>query len=243
MPSEDVLKIRYDFRFDDGSKAAFRLRLDPQKLTPLDPPKKNLPDWTRLGFKQCQHCPLPDTTEHCPLAARLHPVVDSLRDVVSTQQVEFYVRGSQRTTVGKVSAQEGLSSILGVTMATSGCPWTAFFRPMARFHLPFADMEETVYRSVSSYLMAQYLRSNQGQEPDYTLQGLTKLYERVAEVNRRMVDRLRSTSRQDGTINALVILDVFAQGLPLHLEDMLEDMAGMFEGFFDMSPEQLTQEG
>ena len=30
-------------------------------------------------------------------------------------------------------------------------------KPMVRFHLPFATVEETVFRSVSTYLLSQYL--------------------------------------------------------------------------------------
>ena len=50
-----------------------------------------------------------------------------------------------------------MSSVLGLIMATAGCPWTDRFRPMARFHLPFASEAETVYRSVCMFLLAREL--------------------------------------------------------------------------------------
>jgi hypothetical protein len=40
-------------------------------------------------------------------------------------------------------------------VATSGCRYTAYFKPMARFHLPFANEEETAYRAISMYLLSQ----------------------------------------------------------------------------------------
>ena len=37
-------------------------------------------------------------------------------------------------------------------MALSGCPVLEQLKPMARFHLPFASVEETIYRAASMYL-------------------------------------------------------------------------------------------
>ena len=57
----------------------------------------------------------------------------------------------------ETSAQQAMSSVLGLIMATSGCPWTDRLRPMARFHLPFASEAETLYRSVGMFLLAREL--------------------------------------------------------------------------------------
>ena len=58
--------------------------------------------------------------------------------------------------------QMGVSSLLGVIMTTSGCPIMAQLKPMVRFHLPFASLEETIFRMVSMHLVAQYLRHQDG---------------------------------------------------------------------------------
>ncbi len=57
----------------------------------------------------------------------------------------------------ETTAQQAMSSVLGLIMATAGCPWTDRLRPMARFHLPFASEAETVYRSVCMFLLARDL--------------------------------------------------------------------------------------
>ena len=43
---------------------------------------------------------------------------------------------------------------------------------MAYFHLPFATIEETVFRSVTTYLLKQYYKHVAGEETDWTLQNI-----------------------------------------------------------------------
>lgn len=236
MDANEILKIKYDFRFEDGREARFRVLLDARTLEPVKPVAEDLPEWVRLDFNQCTGCPLSlQDHSNCPLAARLYPIVDSMRRVVSTERVKVAVLSSERAVVRKTTAQEGLSSLMGVTIATSGCPRTAFFKPMARFHLPFADLDETIYRATSTYMVAQYFRAKKGLSTDLRMRGLQQLYKQIAEVNRRMADRLRATRREDGSVNAIVILDMFAQGLPLHFNTLLGDLEPLFEAYMDES--------
>jgi hypothetical protein len=237
LDKDDVIDIRYGFWFEDGRKLRFRLSLDPHTMQPVRDLPKRLPDWTKMEFHRCSGCPL-DAAEHphCPAAARLHPVVDKMRDVVSTEQVKVAVASLQRTVIRKTSVQEGLSSLMGMIMATSGCPRTGFFRPMARFHLPFADLDETTYRAASTYMLAQHFRASRGQDADLSMQGLHRLYEQVNEVNHKMAERLRCDEREDGAINAIVILDMFAKGLPPQFDALLDELGALFGSFLDAVP-------
>lgn len=72
--------------------------------------------------------------------------------------------------------QRGLSSLLGLILATRDCTYTRYFRPMARFHLPLASEEETIYRAASMYLLAQYLRANDGKQVDINLTRSAEIY-------------------------------------------------------------------
>ena len=90
----------------------------------------------------------------------------------------------------------------------------SILRPMVRFHLPFATIEETIYRSVSCYLLAQYFLLKKGKEPDWELEKLAQAYEDIQMINVGMTDRLRSISEEDANANAVVVLDVFAKALP-----------------------------
>ena len=55
-------------------------------------------------------------------------------------------------------------SLIGIYMVTSGCPIMDKLRPMARFHLPFASTEETIYRAISTYLLGQYFLEQKGKK-------------------------------------------------------------------------------
>ena len=105
---------------------------------------------------------------------------------------------------------------------------TEFFKPMARFHLPFANPEETFYRAASMYMLAQYYRWQDNLSADLDMKGLPRFYADVAKVNKGMADRMRSIKREDGTINALVLLDMLVQGMPDGLETTLHDLKPLF---------------
>lgn len=156
----------------------YRVTLNAVTLEMTNPPAKARPFWTELGFKQCSHCPLnPSRESHCPLALHLAELIERCSALISYEGVHVTVTTPQRTIVKKTTAQRAIGSLMGLIMASSGCPHTRFFRPMARFHLPFADEQETIYRSASSYLLAQYLRKQEGLEPDFDMAGLKQFRE------------------------------------------------------------------
>ena len=120
---------------------------------------------------------------------------------------------------------------MGLIMAVSGCPLTAYFRPMARFHVPWASQNETIYRATSMYLLAQYLRKRDGKVAELELDGLAKIYEDIRMVNHSFVERLRAACEQDSTINAIVVLDTQALTLPWAIESSLEELRPGFEAY------------
>ena len=83
-------------------------------------------------------------------------VIDGFADLVSYDKVRVTVESEERSVVATLSAQQALASLMGLIMASSGCPRTAVFRPMARFHLPFSSESETAYRVAAMYLLAQH---------------------------------------------------------------------------------------
>lgn len=222
-------QIQYRFRFGEGREESFVLHLDADAR--MEASAEELPEWTQLEFEKCDNCPL--QTSHCPLAVRLVEPVDRFADVISYHEVEVEARSPERTITQKTTAQNGISAMLGLVIATSGCPHTAYFRPMARFHLPFASEEETIYRAASMYLLGQYFRHQRGKAADLTLDGLLNIYREVEAVNRAMARRLRAASRQDGAVNALILLDMFAKTLPLAVEESLEELQPLYTAYMD----------
>lgn len=227
------LTIEYRFRLQDNSEELFTIRLDPQTLESLpDATTVPLPDWTALSFAQCASCPLvAASSPHCPAAADLAPIVQHGEKLISIDLVDLQVTTAERTTIQKTTAQRALCSLMGLVIATSGCPHTAFFKPMARFHLPLASEEETIFRATATYLMAQYFVKNAGGQADFNLEKLTDLYRTMQEVNLAMAKRVRSTSKTDSSINAIVLLDMYAKALPYMIKQSLEELRYLFEPF------------
>lgn len=228
----ETVSYEYRFKFPGGREENFQIRLDGATLTPKEQISPVLPDWTRLEFKQCEGCPLaPAEHSHCPLAIRLSPLVELMSDVVSIDKVTVTVTMDERTITRSASAQEGISSLMGIIIATSGCPITEFFKPMARFHLPFANTDETFYRAASMYMLAQYYRWQAGLPVDLAMKGLKDYYAQVAKVNRGMASRIRATEREDGTVNAIVLLDMFVLVLPYGIQSTLGELKPLFTSY------------
>ncbi len=225
------LEIQYIFRFADGRESAFTIRLDGTRLEPVQQPA-TAPDWARLEFHQCSNCPLQtETSPFCPLARALAAPITQLGDVLSYDKVEVEVITPERRIRHRTSAQAGISAMMGLISATSGCPHLAFLKPMARFHLPFATEVETLYRAASMYLLGQYLRRQHHLEAELDLGGLVHLYHEVETVNRTMAIRLRAASQQDGAVNALILLDMYAKTLPFAVDEHLRELESLYTAY------------
>ena len=103
-----------------------------------------------------------------------------------------------------------------------------FLKPMARFHLPFASMEETIIRSLSFYLTRQFFNSKRGEESDFDLNGFCRMYDDIKKVNEGILQRIRSISKKDANANGLIILDAFTTVLSSSLTDNFEKLEKYF---------------
>jgi len=233
----EPIKIRYRFRLAGRPEEVVDLALDRDSLALVGVDLQDGPDWTALGFEQCRNCPLvADQHPRCPLALALVGIVGLFRDVVSHDEVVLEVETEERTVQERTSAQRALSSLMGLVMAASGCPHTAWFRPMARFHLPLASHDETVFRAAGMYLLAQFYRNRDGHVPDLDLDGLKDIYEQLAVVNEGIAERLRAAIEKDSAVNAVVLLDVHARMLPFAIEESLEGLRPLFQDTY-LSPD------
>jgi hypothetical protein len=221
----DHITISYCFQLSDGTRETMDLKLDQTTLEIMNKVPDELPAWTDLGFHQCPNCQFsPQDRASCPAAANLVNLVRGFAKVLSHDWITTEVTTAERTFVQEAPAQRSVSSLMGLIMAASGCPRTAYFRPMARFHIPWASQEETLYRATSMYLLAQYLRKLEGLSSGLELDGLTKIYQDVRTVNRSFADRLRAASELDSAINALVVLDTHAMTLPWSIDGALAEL-------------------
>jgi len=222
-------QIDYRFDFATGESRSFSFCLDRDTLR-MAPAKVDAPpEWAVMAFHQCPVCRL-DRAEYpyCPVALNMAQIVDEFKEYLSFDDVTVTVTTEERSYVKQTSLQFGLSPMLGIVMVSSGCPSMETLKPMVRFHLPFASLEETVYRGISTYLLSLLYKKRRGETVDLSLDGLHKLYADVGEVNSAFAERLRAAARKDANINALVNLHCMGEMAPPSAESVLNSMESYF---------------
>lgn len=233
--SDSTLSITYRFHFDDGEPREFTIELEKPGMHLRDETRRGpLPPWTLLTHHQCPGCPLDSATHpHCPAASAIVDVVETFKDVLSHEESLVEVVTPMRTYAARVKNTVAAGSLIGVYMAASGCPVLDKLRPMVLTHLPFASTEESIYRAISTYLMAQYFIARRGGVPDWTLENLGATYDEVNRVNQAFVKRLTSVVRQDAPLNAMVLLNCFATATRRTIsQEKFEELEKLFTGHF-----------
>lgn len=223
------IDIEYRFQMEDEQSDGYLVTLDAVSLTTLDAPPEILPPWSDLRFHQCPNCPLDVSVERrCPAAVNMVRLVDRFDQLLSYDKTLVCVATAERKVFSHTTVQRGVCSLMGLLMASSRCPLTAFFKPMARFHLPFASTQETIWRATSSYLLAQYFIFWGGATPDLSFEGLSELYGQIQIVNKAFARRLRDACRHDSMVNAIILLDMFAKSMPSAIEASLQEIRHLF---------------
>ena len=224
--------IQYRFHLPDNSREDFKLEINRRNLELKGNIPERLPRWTKLDFFQCSNCPLDVVSHtHCPLAANIANIVRRFDGLFSFDKIRVEVFTEERQITQHTTVQKGIGSMMGLIIATCGCPHTEFFKPMARFHLPLASTEETIFRATSMYLLAQYYLKKEGSNADFDLDGLVSIYHNMQIVNTAIAERLRAATMTDSSLNALVLLASYAQALPLAIEESLERIRHLFSPF------------
>jgi hypothetical protein len=227
MDQHDIT-INYSFDLANGTKKRFLIRLDPATSL-MRPSSYSKAEWTKLATHQCTCCRLDrERIGHCPVAINIADLVTAFRDILSHESCTVSCITTERTTIKETIVQDGLSSIMGIIMATSGCPTLDILRPMARFHLPFATVDESMFRIVSVYLLRQYFIETDGGKPDYHLDRIKQYWRQIEQVNEGMLNRIRYAAELDADKNAIVILNCLAQILPMEIDENLNSLRPFF---------------
>lgn len=220
---EKEMAIEYTFTMDDGKVLNYKIDFNRPRSKNAD--KTCYPYWTELEFQQCGNCPLSNAEySHCPVAIDAQEIVLGFREILSCSVADVYVKAPERDYFKRCDAQTGLRGLIGLVMATSTCPILAKMRGLAYYHLPFASIDEIVFRSTSSYLLTQYFVYRAGGEPDLALSGLKKHYEAMQVLNYDFLQRIRAASEADSNLDVLATLfsisSLLADGLEQHLDKL-----------------------
>jgi len=231
---DDQIRYVYIYKFNDGSTKHFDLRLDAANLLLITKTQENLPLWALLPFNKCAICPLSEQEHvYCPISANFAGIVEQFQNFLSHERVSVTVVSEDRFYGKETTVQGGLSPLLGIIMTTGGCPIMEQLKPMVRFHLPFASLDETIYRGVTMHLAAQYFRSQDGRKAEWSLEGLQRIYAEVGQVNQGFANRMRAAAKKDANVNALVNLDVFASMMTLAADDTMKRLKPYFAALLD----------
>jgi hypothetical protein len=227
-----TLQIRYVLGFTDGNRLELALEFAEPGFDVVIADRESWPAWTALGSHQCSHCPLDVEIEpRCPLARALVPVVEATADLVSHEEVRAEAVLPERRIVAETNVGDALRSLMGLIIPASGCPHTAFFKPMARFHLPFSSAAETLFRVCAMHRLAQWMRGAAGLAEDEAFDRLTRIYGDINQVNTHVAERLLDAAGEDSSRSAVALLDVFAQLIPFQFDQALEELRELFGAY------------
>ena len=231
--TKNTFWIEYQFSFleaTDRKDLVFTINIDKETLQIQTPEKSHETQWSKLSFYKCSNCPLnTEKHENCPIAYNLSALFDEFQNVYSTEKVKITVKTEERVYSKESTVQQGLRSIFGIFMAASGCPNMNVLKSMVRFHLPFASVEETIYRHVSNYLLSQYYAFLEGKKVDFSFEELKKQNKLVDEVNCGMCKRFENVGEGDVARNALTILNVGGLMLNMELESGVDSLKYLFQ--------------
>ncbi|MCP4695463.1 MAG: hypothetical protein GY862_01240 [Gammaproteobacteria bacterium] len=219
--------IEYTFTMDDGKVLDYHVEFDRPRQTQLDQSK--YPAWTELGFHQCPNCPLDEKIHsHCPVAIDAKEIVMGFNEVLSCKTTDIRVKSPEREYFKRTDAQTGLRALIGFVMASSACPVLSTMRGMAYYHLPFASLDEAVYRIASSYLLNQYFLYKKGGKPDLDFEGLKQRFKEMQTLNYHFLERIRAGCEADSNLNVLATLFTISSMLSLSLERHLKEIEHLF---------------
>jgi len=228
-----TIRIAYRFSFKDGRARDFAITLDHATLQVVAAPRESYPEWTALAYKKCPNCPLDEALHpRCPVATNFVDVVEAFKHERSYDEVDVTVDVHERRYLKHASVQQALSAMIGVLTVTSGCPVLDKLRPMVDTHLPFMSPEESTYRVIAMYLLAQYFRNKQGLAPDWDLDQLVGLLEECRRTNAALVRRLQTLGINDASLNALAMLNTMGEITSLSIDGDLKRLEKIFSDHY-----------
>ncbi len=212
-------QVIYLFRLESGVEHRFDVEFD------RPPAGGDLPEWTRLEVDKCPHCPLANAPgARCPAAADLVPLVERFSALSSIDRMDVLVTTPEYEARKHTDTQTALSALMGLILATSGCPILGRMRPLAHMHMPFATPTEMVYRIVSMHLLGCFLRG----EP-VGLGGLDAFFSDIDRLNHAFFGRLRLAVQRDAGINALLALHSRSMLASLSIKAEMENIRAWFQ--------------
>ena len=215
----DDITFGYRFEMEGDDSHEILVRLDRKSYRYIPNEDTEPPAWTELGFHQCENCPLSlEEHRYCPVASNISCTLSLMKDKFSCEPTSVSVTTPARTYSTQTDLQSALNSLFGLIMASSDCPHFHWLRPLARFHLPFAKLEETAFRSISICALSEIVNEQATHSMEQLLAKLRQRYEALLIINEAMIQRIQTLGSGEADKNALLIFHSYCQIFQLSLE-------------------------
>ena len=227
----EAITFRYVFSIQDKPQYEIPVSIDSETLNLIDRSDRQHEPWTELQHHQCPNCPLdPGDVRYCPVAANISNVILQFKDGLSIETTHVTAIGPERTYSKTTDLQRGLNSIFGLIMASSDCPHFQWLKPLARFHLPFASFEETLFRALSSCTLSELIEHKTVRDIDNICELVKHRYEQLAIINASLIKRIGHIGKGEADRNAIVTFHSYCQMFNLSLSGELftETISEMF---------------
>jgi hypothetical protein len=219
------MNTRYHLKLENGQVLAFEVLnkkgIDPAELNSYS----GIPEWVNLECEQCSVCPFTtkDTT-YCPAAFELQDVISQCQKIVSYERVEFSKETKTGTTTTQADMQTALFSVIGEKAISSACTVLNSRQWSLDYYSIMTTPENMFFRSLSTYLVRQFLIGSRDGEPDFQLKGHIEYVEEIISVFGNLLERFRYISGEDSTNNAIVRLVHSGQLLLLERDEWIEEL-------------------
>ncbi len=219
------MNTRYHLKLENGQVVTFEV-FDKKGVNPAELNSySGLPQWVNLECEQCSVCPFTtkDTT-YCPAAFELQDVISQCRKIASYERVEFSKETERGTTTTQADMQTALFSVIGEKAISSACTVLNSRQWSLDYYSMITTPENILYRSLSTYLVRQFLIGSSGGDPDFQLKGHIDYVEEIISVFGSLLERFRYISEEDSTNNAVVRLIHSGQLLLLSRDKWIEEL-------------------
>jgi hypothetical protein len=81
------------------------------------------------------------------------------------------------------------------------------------------------------YLLAQYYLRRENKDSELGLDGLKNLYRNLHQLNTMIAERIRLATNKDSSVNAVILLDMVSNLVPLIMDEQLDKLSHLFESY------------
>lgn len=223
---ESSESITYHFFYNTPEHFQYGLTMDADTWRIRDPQDRpEPPAWTELNHHRCAHCTL-DDRPNCPLALQLNDFLHRFPKTDPGLKTVVRVVTNARIYEKRLSLDEGIRSLLGLIFASSDCPHLQFFKPMARFHLPFSTHEENLFRVFATFALYNVLSDKTGLI--FKISDLKTIYNNLQTINHAMCERLQSIGDESSAEKAVLLLDALSKSMIESIESSFEEFKTYF---------------